>query len=69
MAHDEWTKSLQDGRVAKYVCGRSEQISFGSVGLGRKTNSAQRNDFLLDFSFYREHFYFAQTGHSHFAAT
>jgi hypothetical protein len=34
MAHDEWTKSLPDGRVAKYIYDEIAQVCSASIEIG-----------------------------------
>jgi hypothetical protein len=34
MAHDEWIKSLPDGRVAKYIYDEVAEVCSASIGIG-----------------------------------
>ena len=39
MAHDEWTKTLADGRVAKYIYDEIAQVCSASIEIGEYAKS------------------------------
>jgi hypothetical protein len=39
MAHDEWTKSLPDGRVAKYIYDEIAEVCSATVQIGEYSKS------------------------------
>jgi hypothetical protein len=39
MAHDEWTKSLPDGRVAKYIYDEIVEVCSASIRIGEYSKS------------------------------
>jgi hypothetical protein len=39
MAHDEWTKSLPDGRVAKYIYDEIAEVCSASIEIGEYSKS------------------------------
>lgn len=39
MAHDEWTKSLQDGTVAKYIYDEIANVCSASIQIGEYSKS------------------------------
>jgi hypothetical protein len=39
MAHDEWTKSLPDGRVAKYIYDEIVEVCSASIEIGDYSRS------------------------------
>jgi hypothetical protein len=39
MAHDEWTKSLQDGRIAKYIYDEIAEVCSASIQIGEYSKS------------------------------